>query len=112
MWQEQMRARFQQLRQRQLENTLTEAEEAELTILLEELEAAEAADLAPAVEQLRQEREAIEAQNRSLENLVHRKEALASRLRTVLVEAQAERRAIESELATVLAGSQGSTTDD
>ena len=57
----------------------------------------EGAYLVPATERLRQQREAIEAQNRVLEVLAHRKEVLVRRLHDFLSEAQAERRAIECE---------------
>jgi hypothetical protein len=56
----------------------------------QELERAEADYLASAARRLRQEREAIETQNRSLEALVRRKEALARRLRDVLQDAHAD----------------------
>jgi hypothetical protein len=81
VWEEQKRSRFQQLRQRQREGGLTEAEQAELTLLVQELEAAEAAYLAPATARIRREREALEAQNRALECLTLGKEALVRRLR-------------------------------
>jgi hypothetical protein len=110
MWDEQKSGRFQELRQRQ--GALTEAEQAELALLFQELESGEAAYLTPAAERLRQEREALEARNRTLEALASRKEALVRRLRDFLAEAQAERRAIETELAAVLAGSRGSRTDE
>src|SRR5438874_1066952 len=45
MWEEQKRSRFQQLRQRQREGGLTEAEQAELALLVQELETAEATEL-------------------------------------------------------------------
>jgi len=85
-----------------------EAEQAELAQLVQELEAAEANYLRPATERLRQQRETLQTQNRALETLALRKEALVLRLRDFLAEAQAERRAIESELAAVLAGTLGS----
>lgn len=105
MWKQQKRERFQQLRQR--EGMLTEQEQTELALLVQELEAAEAAYLAPATERIGQERACIETQNRNLEALTRRKEALTQRLREFLADAQAERRAIDRELAAVLAGSQG-----
>jgi len=110
MWEEQKRTRFHQLRQRQEKRALAEAEQAELAFLTQELEAAEAACLTPATERLRQEREIIETQNRNLEALALRKEALVRRLSAFLAEAQTERRAIDGELAAVLAGSRGSET--
>jgi hypothetical protein len=107
MWEEQKRSRFQSLRQREHDNQLTRAEDAELQQLIRELEASEAAYLIPATERLRQKREAIENQNLVLEGLARRKEALAERLRAVLAEADAERQMIDSELTAVLAGSSG-----
>jgi hypothetical protein len=103
MWDEQKRQRFQQLRQR--EGQLTAAEQAELVCLIEELEAAEAAYLNEATQRLRQDRQTTEKQNRTLEELAGRRQALVQRLSSVLAEARAERQAIESELASVLAGS-------
>lgn len=76
MWEEQKSRRFQELRQRQQEHGLSEAEQSELTLLGQELENAEAAYLSSAAQRLRQEREALEDQNRSLESLVRRKEDL------------------------------------
>ena len=109
MWEEQKRFRLQQLRQR--ESVLTEPEQAELALLVQELEAAEAVSLTLAAERLRQERETVEAQNRTLEVLAQRKEVLVQRLRAFLAEAQTEQQAIESEVAAALAGSRGSQTD-
>ena len=112
MWEEQKRFRFQQLHQRQRESVLTEAEQAELALLVQELEAAEATYLTPATERLRQQRGTLETQNRALEVLALRKEALVLRLRDFLAEARAERRVIECELAAVLAGSRCPETDE
>jgi hypothetical protein len=103
-----MNSRFQELRQRQDAGLLTEAEQAELAQLTEEIEATEGRYLGPATERMRREREAIEKQNRSLENLARRKEALLQRLQAFLAESATERRAIERELAGVLSGPQGS----
>jgi peroxiredoxin len=110
MWEEQKSRRFQELRQR--EGGLSAAELAELTLLVQELEAAEAAYLSPTTQRLRQEREVLEQQNRTLEALLHRKESLVRRLGVFLAEAQAERRAIERELSAVLAGGRSSDTDE
>jgi hypothetical protein len=111
MWDNLRSSRFQQLRRRQHDSVLTEAEQAELAHLVEELETAEASYLRPVTEQLRQQRETLQVQNRALEALALRKEALVLRLHDFLAEAQAERRAIESELAAVLTGSQGPETN-
>jgi hypothetical protein len=110
MWDEQKRQRFQQLRQR--EGQLTAAEQVELASLVQQLESAEADYLNGATERLRQEREITERQNRSLESLSNRKKTLVERLARVLAEARAERRAIENELASVLAGSPDSKAQE
>ncbi len=112
MWDEPKRSRFHQLRERRRDGGLSEVEQAEFALLTHKLEAAEASYLTPATEKLRQERETLEAQNRALEVLARRKELLAWRLRDFLAEAQAERQAIESECAAVLAGNRGSHTGD
>ena len=112
MWDEHKRFRFAQLRQQQGMDVLTETERAELALLAQELEAAEAGYLTPATERLRQERQALEVQNSALEALAHRKQALVQRLRDFLAETQAERRAIDGEVAAVLAGSRGAETDE
>ena len=104
MWAEEKRSRFRDLQKRQQLGSLSEFERTELNCLTAELEVAEAAYLAPATQRLRQEREVLDSQNRTLEALARRKEALAVRLRAFLVDAEAERRAIENEVANVLAG--------
>ena len=111
MWDEQKHSRFQELRQRQQEAVLTEAEAAELDLLVQELEGQEAAYLTPATERLRRERQALETQNRALEILARRKEGLLHRLRDFLAEAQDERRKIEKALAAVLTENRGFETD-
>jgi len=111
MWDDQKRERFQHLRERESAGVLGDAERTELTLLIDELEAAEARYLRPATQRLRDEREIVETQNRALEVLVRRKERLAQRLEDFLAEAQAERRAIEGELAAVLVGSRGQKLD-
>ena len=104
MWDEQKRRRFQHLRERELAGALGDAERTELTLLIDALQAAEAQYVEPATHRLRNEREVIDVQNRALETLVQRKEKLAERLEGFLAETQAERRAIERELAAVLIG--------
>lgn len=111
MWDDQKRQRFQHLRERESAGVLGEGERAELTRLIGELQAAEARYLKPATKRLRDEREIVETQNRALEALVRRKERLAQRLEDFLAEAQAERRAIEGELAAMLVASRDAKTD-
>jgi hypothetical protein len=110
MGDQQKGVRLQQLRQRELDGALTEAEQKELQLLVQEIERAEADYLGPATERLRHEREGIEAQNRALQALLHRKEALVARLQTVLAESQAEQQAIDEELARILGESTGAGT--
>lgn len=112
MWDTQKHSRFQYLSQGQQNKLLTEAEQAELALLVQELEADEAGYLASATNRLRQQREALESQNGTLEVLARRKEALAQRLRDFLAQTQTERRVIESELAAVLASTPGPHTDE
>jgi len=112
MWDERQRRRFQELRERDLLGELTQAEQAELASLGEELERAETAYLGSATRRVREEREAIETQNRSLQTLVHRKDFLVRRLRDFLEEVRAERSAIDGELAAVLEGGGGDLVKD
>jgi len=112
MWGDLKRRRFQQLREKELQGLLTQIEQAELASLVQELHAAEAAYLAPATRRLREEREAIETQNGSLQTLVRRKESLVARLRDFLEDARVERDAIEGELAAVLGGGRGDSAKD
>lgn len=107
MWDEQKRSRFEQLRSRKSES-LNASENAELAVLTHALEAAEASYLEPATQKLRQERETIDAQNKSLHELARRKESLVRGLRAFLAEAEAERRAIDCDLAAVLAETRSS----
>lgn len=60
--------------------------------------------LSTSIQTAREKSDAVERQNRSLERLVHRKRALIERLEVVLSEARSERRALDSELASVLSG--------
>jgi hypothetical protein len=80
MWSEEKRRRFQELRRDELERELTPEEEGELSALIRELEEAEAAYLRPANERLRRERERIEAQNRTLQETIKRKQALIAQI--------------------------------
>lgn len=110
VWDEQKRRRFEELREpgRQL----NAAEQADLAALVKELEDAEEAYLKPATERLRRENDLLQQRNLDLAELIKRKEALVARLENVLGEAQAEERAIETELAAVAAGSNESNVAD
>lgn len=98
MWDEQKREQFQTLRKRELEGVLTDAEQVELSQMIQGVESAEAAYLRPATERLRREREQVEVQNRALQALAQRKGTLVARLGSVLAELEAERQAIDEEL--------------
>ncbi len=102
MWDEHRQARFQALRQREVDGALTAAEQAELRQMIQEIERHEAAYLRPATARLRVERERLEAQNRALQAVVQRKEAFALRLRAVLADLETERQALDAELARIL----------
>jgi hypothetical protein len=96
------RERFGELRRKEDEGALTPEERAELSALIHEIEDAEAVYLDPATERLARECETLETQNRELEALLQRKQALRARLETMLTEAQAERQAIEEEVSRIL----------
>jgi len=96
------RARFESLRQREEEGTLTEAEQAELAQMIEEVERAEAAYLRPATERLRADRAEFTRQNGALQGVLQRKEALVRRLEQTLAEARTERDALEEEVNRIL----------
>jgi hypothetical protein len=96
----QNRRRFQELRG--LPEPRSAADQAEFDALVQEVESAETTYLSDATQRMRGEREQIESRNQRLQSLVTRRKALADRLGKTLAEAQAERQAIETELATVL----------
>jgi vacuolar-type H+-ATPase subunit I/STV1 len=110
MWDDQKRKRFNEHREpgRQLDA----AEQAEVAALVKEVEDMEAVYLKPATERLRRENERRAKRNREMAELIQRKEALVGRLENILAEAQAEERAIETELAPVAASGQDSNSDD
>jgi len=110
MWDNHKRKHFEELCE--LGRELNAAEQAELTAMVKELEDAEGAYLKPATEQLRRDNDRLAKRNRELAKPVKRNEARVQRLETVLAEAQAEERAIETELASVVAGSQESNVAD
>jgi hypothetical protein len=107
MWTDEQRTRFRELRQRQQEATLTSDERSEMASLVREIENTEEAYLASAAARMRLERESLEAQNRALEMLAERKQALVSHIRGVLAQAESERQAIASEIASVLGSTPG-----
>jgi len=110
MWNEQKRDRFNELRKP--DRQLNSEEQAEVAALAKELEDTEAAYLKPANERLRSKRELLEKQNVQLDRIIERKQALAQRLQRIVAETNAERQAIEHDLATVLADGNKNESDD
>jgi hypothetical protein len=91
MWDEAKRQRFRDLRRRELEGALSEAQQRELACLTQELDDLEAAYLAPAIERLQQENTRLQAeaerlteQRQHLPELLGQKEAYLDRIRTVV----------------------------
>ena len=82
MWSQPKRKRFQILRQHELDGTLAEPEQAELSQMNAEIESSVPLDAA--TERLREQRKQIEAQNRALDALVQRKQTLVNRLKAGL----------------------------
>ena len=78
MWDSQKRERFRMLRERT--GPLNAAEHAELNAMTHELESNEATCIDGATNRMRQEREVVEVQNRSLEALAVRQQAFIERL--------------------------------
>jgi DNA repair exonuclease SbcCD ATPase subunit len=98
MWDESTRHRFQDLRRRELDGTLGEAERIELAQRVQELEDFEAARLAPALKRLRRDNLQLQAeveelaeQRQQLERLIEEKEAFLARAHTFVEELEAER---------------------
>ncbi len=102
MWNAEKAARLENLREREAEGSLTASEHAELALMFREIEEAEATYLRPATERLVQETQRIAAQNQALEALLRREETLAARLLDTVNDLEAERRAIDRELARIL----------
>jgi chromosome segregation ATPase len=98
MWGETKRQRFQDLRRRELDGSLDDAERTELAGLIQELEDWEAATLAPAIERLqsknldlREEAARLDAQKEQLTDLLRRKTEYLARARAMVKELERER---------------------
>jgi hypothetical protein len=89
MWDEKKQACFKALRAVERQGRLTASEQAALGLLTQELDALEAAYLHPATERVRQEREALAAQNTQLEELLRERQAYLAELRRVVAELEA-----------------------
>jgi hypothetical protein len=110
MWDASKSKRFQELRRREDAGTLTPAEVAELTGLIQVIDDMEAAYLGPATERLRREHEAIEVQNQALLAFLSRGEAVVTQLESVLAKLEAERQALDEERARVVTEPTGPAT--
>ena len=89
MWTTARQTRLNALRATERQGTLTEAERAALAALTQQLDACEAVYLTPATARVRQEREALEAQNRQLEALLHEQQIYLADVRNLVAELQA-----------------------
>lgn len=101
-WDEQIEARFNELRLRQLRAGLDTAEQEELDDLVAMLEGEEAAELAPALAQMRQEQLALRQQlaqlheeNEALAALAHQQEQLVFEARQWLAVFQARHQRLQ-----------------
>jgi hypothetical protein len=112
MFDAEKRSRFRELQLRQDAGLISAEEQVELAKLDGEIQNDEVSYLTRASDRLRTDSEVIERQNRSLEELVRRKEALVERLCSFLDEARRERQAIDSELAEVLADGRNGHTEE
>jgi hypothetical protein len=88
MWSDEQQTRLNALRAAERQGTLTAAERTELAALTQTLDALEAAYLTPATARVQQEREALEAQNRQLEELLHEQQSYLAEVRGLVAELQ------------------------
>ncbi len=103
MWDEQRRARFQELRTASRQGSLSGAERAELDSLTQELEAEEAAYLRPAASRLEEEARLLEEHTARMREILRREKGLAARLERVLSAAQEEQESLRAEKAQIVA---------
>jgi hypothetical protein len=111
VWEESTRQRFQELRQRELDGTLTEGEQIELAQRIQELDDLEATCLGPAIERLRRQNlqvqtevEALTEQRQHLEKLVQQKEQYLARARMLAEELEAERLDLLDQFSRIIGG--------
>jgi hypothetical protein len=89
MWTDEKQQRFDQLRQREAQGLLTEAEAEELRTLVAELDAEETAELQPAIERMRATQQELRAESQRIEGRNERLAAIIAREEQLLDEAQA-----------------------
>lgn len=90
------RVRFRDLRNREIDNDLTDAERVELARLVRWLEDIELETIRPALEERERATRHFEFENEELLALVQREERIVARLTKMLVSVEAEQRAIAS----------------
>jgi hypothetical protein len=102
MWDETKRQRYNQLRDREWEGTLTAEEKTELATMMQEICNMEATYLQPATERVQQdtahrrtELEHVVECNGQLEGLIHRKEALLARVNAFIAEVTTEQEVLQ-----------------
>ncbi|MDX2039938.1 MAG: hypothetical protein SF097_01760 [Acidobacteriota bacterium] len=115
MWTAEKQNRFDDLWKRRFESTLTETEEQELTLFLNELDSEEEERLRPAMEELEKNIEGgqknladVRMQNAMLEAIIAKRESLLARVRSQLAQFQAESQALQAEYETARKYSQAS----
>ena len=109
MWDETKRQRYNQLRTREWEGTLTAEEKTELATMMQEICDLEATYLQPATERLQQdtahrrtELEQVVERNGQLEVLIHRKEALLARINAFIAEVTTEQEVLQQSYRTIM----------
>jgi hypothetical protein len=109
MWDETKRQRYNQLRDREWEGTLTAEETTELAAMMQEICDMEATYLQPATERLQQdtarwrtELEHVVERNGQLEALIRRKEALLARINAFIAEVTTEQEVLQQTYHTIM----------
>src|SRR5215470_1327229 len=109
MWDETKRQRYNQLRDREWQGTLTVEEKTELAAIMQELCDMEATYLQPATERLQQETAHwrtelahVVERNAQLEVLIRRKEALLARINAFIAEVTTEQEALWQTYRTIM----------
>jgi hypothetical protein len=109
MWDETKRQRYNWLRDWEWAGTLTAEEKTELANVMQEICNLESTYLQPATARLQQdatrwraELQQVVERNRQLEALIHRKEALLTRVNTFIAEATTEQAAVQQSYRTIM----------
>jgi hypothetical protein len=104
MWNEDKQRKFDELRRREFEETLTEAERRHLAQLLDELDREEWERLRPTIEKYQREQEAAQEkldstrlENAALEAIISKQEALLARVREQLALFRNEYQSLQAE---------------